>query len=121
MKENVDILVEFDIDNIVSCNESTALGIFRIMQECIVNVCRHSKAKHLKVLLKDYTDHIEIHVDDDGIGFNLDEAKKKERHFGLLILEERVKLMSGKIKVSSTFGKGTKIHVFIPKVLTKHE
>ncbi|MCI8946640.1 MAG: hypothetical protein HFI91_06190 [Lachnospiraceae bacterium] len=121
VKENVDILVEFDIDNIVSCNESTALGIFRIMQECIVNVCRHSKAKHLKVLLKDYTDHIEIHVDDDGIGFNLDEAKKKERHFGLLILEERVKLMSGKIKVSSTFGKGTKIHVFIPKVLTKHE
>lgn len=119
VKENIDLIVKYDIDHISSCHESTALGIFRIIQESIVNVCKHSKASHLEVVLKDHKDCIEVSIIDDGIGFDLEDAKKKERHFGLLILEERVKLMSGNIQFSSISGEGTKIHVFIPKVLTK--
>ncbi|MBO5094037.1 MAG: sensor histidine kinase [Lachnospiraceae bacterium] len=120
LKESFDITISLDLDEIVvddhdSIKESMMLALFRIIQESIQNICKHSKAKRMSVVLKNRSDEIILEIKDDGIGFDLSEAKKKERHFGLLILEERVKLLGGNLIIETAPGKGTKINVVIPK------
>lgn len=115
LKKNSDIIVVTDIDSIYMDDESDMLGIFRIIQECVMNTYKHSKAKHLKISLKENDSEIYLEIEDDGIGFEIDSACNKERHFGLFIMKERVEIMSGKIKILSEINKGTKIVVTIPK------
>lgn len=120
LKEASDILVVLDLDEIRINNDSVSqesilLAVFRILQECISNIYKHSHAKKVSISLKDKKDSIHLSVIDDGIGFQLSEAKTKEKHFGLLILEERVKILGGDLIIESKPGKGTKINVVIPK------
>lgn len=120
LQESFNITVSLDLDEITidrydSLKESAMLAIFRIIQECIENVYKHSKAKKLSVVLKNEEDAVILIITDDGIGFDLSEAKKKERHFGLLILEERVTLLGGTLSIKTAPEKGTKIKIVIPK------
>lgn len=115
IKESSDMVILYHIEDVALEDETVALGLFRIFQECITNACKHSKGKYLKILLTNKPDHIELSVQDDGVGFDIDDAKKKERHFGLLIMEERVEAISGKLEIISAINQGTKINVIIPK------
>lgn len=120
LQESLNINVSLDLDEITidrydSLKESAMFAIFRIIQECIENVYKHSKAKKLSVVLKNEEDAVILIITDDGIGFDLSEAKKKERHFGLLILEERVTLLGGTLSIKTAPEKGTKIKIVIPK------
>lgn len=121
VNENTGLIVAYDIDDIDIGDETIALGIFRILEECIVNVCKHAKASNMNVMLKVCYPSIELRVEDDGIGFDMEEVKKKERHFGLYIIKERVEVLSGKINILFDTNSGTKIDIFIPKVLTNKE
>lgn len=120
LKESLDIKISVDIDEMIadihdSMNEVVSINLFRIMQECIENISKHSKAKKMSIILKYINDEIVLMISDDGIGFDLEKAKKKERHFGLLILEERVKLLGGNLFIETAPGEGTKINIVIPK------
>lgn len=116
IKKNSGIIITTDIDNVILDNESSMLGIFRIVQECAHNAHKHSKAKHLRILLKDFENQVFLEVEDDGIGFDMKSVNCKEKHFGLFIMKERVEIMSGNIEINSDIGKGTKIIVTIPKI-----
>ncbi len=107
--------VQYEIDEITSVNETFELELYRILQECVINVCKHSQAHFLIVRLKNHCEHVALTVEDDGIGFDPQEARKKENHFGLFILRERVKILSGSIKIDSQPKKGTKIDILIQK------
>lgn len=114
LKKHFDIIVTSDIDPIC-LEEEYMLGIFRIIQEALMNACKHSKAKHLWVKLKENENEIDLEVKDDGIGFEVDAACNKEKHFGIYIMKERIEILSGKLKIISEQKKGTKIVVKIPK------
>lgn len=114
LKRNSDIMIAADIDSIY-LEEEVMLGIFRIIQECVMNVYKHSKAKHLWVKLKEKNDTVDFEIKDDGIGFEVDAVCNKEKHFGLYIMKERIENLSGKLKIISEQNKGTKIVVTIPK------
>lgn len=103
------------IDDLYLNREECLLGIFRIIQECLNNVCKHAKAKHLRVSLKDKASYILLEIVDDGIGFDIETVKNKERHFGLFIMKERVEMMSGNLEIVSNEENGTKVIVQIPK------
>ncbi len=107
--------VQYEIDEITSVNETFELELYRILQECVINVCKHSQAHFLIVRLKNHCEHVALTVEDDGIGFDPQEARKKENHFGLFILRERVKILSGSIKIDSQPNMGTKIDILIQK------
>lgn len=115
IRKNSGIIVIEDIDCIQLDQEENLLGIFRIVQECVSNAYKHSGAKHLKVSLKDKGNVIFLKVEDDGIGFDIEAVKNKEKHFGLFIMQERVEMMSGDLELVSADGKGTTIIVKIPK------
>lgn len=91
------------------------LSVFRIVQEALVNVAKHSAAKSCQVKLEFMPSVLNLVVSDDGIGFEVEDVcKGRSDSFGLLNIQERVELLDGDVKIQSVLGKGTKIVVKIP-------
>lgn len=86
--------------------------VFRIVQECIGNACRHSKSKRVKIELKQHDDQLRIKVQDWGVGFHVDRVG--EGHFGLEGIQERAKVFGGQAIIKSCLRKGTDIIVELP-------
>jgi signal transduction histidine kinase len=95
------------------------LVLFRVIQEAIINVSKHAEARNVFVSLTFGESSIEMEIEDDGEGFDLEqvlESAKKGTYtgLGLLGMEERVALLDGKLTVWSEPGKGTRIQVVVP-------
>jgi PAS domain S-box-containing protein len=86
--------------------------VFRIVQECIANACRHSKSKKVKVDLTHRGDQLRIEVRDWGIGFQAELVN--EGHFGLEDIQERARIFGGRALIKSSPRKGTDIVVELP-------
>lgn len=90
------------------------ISMYRIVQECVQNAIRHSGGDEIAVKLKDHGSKYWIEVRDNGTGFDVHEAKKKEKHFGLSVIEERVLFLGGRINIDAH--DGTFIEIEIPKI-----
>ncbi len=92
--------------------------LFRIMQEAVYNIARHAHAKNADISLHFKKSAIEVHVRDNGRGFDVEEAissKDRPRGLGLLGMKERVALMNGTLSIRSRLGSGgTKVDIKIP-------
>lgn len=118
LNQDKQFYVKTDIDTIVIENADPAIhvifiSIYRIIQECVQNAIKHSGGKEIEVRLKDCENVYQINVKDDGIGFDVDAAMKKEKHFGLSVVKERVMFLEGKINIDVS--NGTSIEIEIPK------
>jgi len=82
-------------------------ALFRVAQEALANVARHSKATLVQMLLTSADDTVTLSVVDNGQGF--DTAHEGRLGVGLLSMQERMKSLGGDVKVESTPGKGTRI------------
>lgn len=89
-------------------------AIFRVVQEALTNVCRHSQSNKARVELIERNGHIRAAIEDWGIGFDLDLVEQKR--FGLRGIRERAKLLGGQATVNSTPGSGTRIEAEFPLV-----
>jgi signal transduction histidine kinase len=90
---------------------------YRLVQECFNNIGKHSGATHVNISLASADGRLKLTVDDNGIGFNVEEALAKRESFGLSGMRERVALLGGKFHVESrTEGakRGTKISIELP-------
>jgi PAS domain S-box-containing protein len=93
--------------------EPYATGVFRILQEALVNVAKHARAHRVEVSgERDATDFL-FAVVDDGVGFDTG-VPRKPQSLGLAGLRERVHLLEGKLLVTSSPGHGTRLEVRIP-------
>jgi len=95
------------------------LVLFRICQEAIINVSRHAEASNVAVTLCFGEAGITLDICDDGKGFDVRRAQEAVRRdgrvgLGLLGMEERVALLSGRLAVWSEPGRGTRVHVEVP-------
>jgi signal transduction histidine kinase len=89
------------------------LCVFRIVQESLHNIVKHSSASAAQVVLTKTRSALRLRVSDNGCGFNVAVAKKKNR-LGLVSIKERLRLVGGEILVRSKPNHGTQIHVLIP-------
>ena len=97
----------------ISLDMSTFL--FKIVRELINNIIKHSKAKDVLIFLQNTQDNLMIIVQDDGIGFNAEEAMaKKPNSFGFFTIGERLSHIGGFFNVRSDPGKGTKANILVP-------
>lgn len=97
--------------------EPYATGVFRILQEALVNVAKHARAHRVEVSgVRNATD-ILFAVVDDGVGFDTG-GPRKPLSLGLAGLRERVHLLEGKLVVTSRQGHGTRLEVTIPAPAT---
>jgi len=90
-------------------------ALYRIVQEALTNVVRHSNANHVDVILEKRDDKIVIMVEDDGIGFDTT-LIHKQGHLGLLGIQERAQMLAGDINIESKPGGGTTLVVEVPCV-----
>ena len=91
--------------------------VFRLIQEAVNNARKHAKASRILVRLEFTDKQINMQVEDDGIGFKLEEAREKARNadsFGLMSMGERVDLLGGELRIISTPGQGTTVSACIP-------
>jgi NarL family two-component system sensor histidine kinase LiaS len=86
-------------------------SIYRIMQEALSNVARHSSAKNVEVFLKVFKDSVEFSISDDGIGFD---PHQYYEGMGLGSMVERTESLGGKLVIQSKPGQGTKVCVTLP-------
>lgn len=85
------------------------LSFYRIAREALNNIAKHSCATKAKLVLKSLRDKITMDIDDDGVGFNPEDASHE--NLGLIIMKERAKIIDASFELESNPGKGTKISV----------
>jgi two-component system, NarL family, sensor kinase len=95
-------------------NPDKDLILFRILQEILNNIIKHASATHIDIGL-DYKDNkLQLHVADDGVGFNTTNAGIGKDGMGLGNIRKRAGIIGGSASIESSPGKGTRINVFIP-------
>ena len=91
----------------------TATALFRILQESLTNIGRHSQATEVNTELIMDNQTVYLNVHDNGRGFDIHSIDRK-RSFGLLGIQERATSLAGQLHLTSTPGQGTQLHVTIP-------
>ena len=84
--------------------------LYRIAQEALTNIAKHSGADKVEVILERRPDHVLLIIEDDGVGFDTAGAGQ-ERGFGLLGMQERAALVDATLEIESAVGRGTTILV----------
>ncbi len=94
----------------------TEVTAYRVIQEALTNVARHAQAQTCRVYLQRLAATILITIEDDGIGFDSEEATRPELRtgLGLLGIRERASLLRGTMRLESTSGAGTRLTVELP-------
>jgi signal transduction histidine kinase len=93
-------------------NGSAAVQIYRVLQEALNNVARHSGAKQAWVRLRFLPATLELEVEDHGVGFNHRPAK---HGIGLVAMRERSELMDGRLIFATPAAGGTLLHLTVPR------
>ena len=92
-------------------SEEIKLTVYRIVQEALTNIAKHSEAESVKVNLQTFPEHLYLSVEDNGKGFNLEQ---NTTGFGLQGMQERVIALNGNIEISSNLNSGCTITITIP-------
>lgn len=92
------------------------LPLYRVVQECITNSMRYSKATKVVVILLEINSCIYLKIKDNGCGFEVSKVDTKLHH-GILGMKERVYAINGEFSISSIIGKGTSVKVKVADVL----
>ncbi len=104
-----------EIDNLFPREGQTL--IYRIFQEAFTNIGKHAQANHVSVVIKKEERRVSFLVEDDGIGFDVEEQDvldHTEKGMGLSAMDERVRMLGGQLEVSSQGNQGTTISFIIP-------
>jgi len=91
--------------------------IYRISQECLTNIGKHSGASQLTVVIHQHEREVSLIMEDNGVGFNPEPtpgSPATDRGLGLAAMEERVRILGGSFNLWSQKGRGTKISFTIP-------
>ena len=100
-----------DLNEVLSAEQE--LQLYRIVQELLSNILKHSNAKEANIQLTKSDDSVNLIVEDDGIGFDIKEVNSKSG-IGLINLKARISKLNGKFYIDSGKGAGTTISIDIP-------
>jgi signal transduction histidine kinase len=95
----------------------TETNIFRIFQESLNNIAKHSQATHVSVSIKKQDGCVDFCIKDNGVGFDIGQVtggKITNRGMGLAAIGERLQMIGGHLDIASQQGKGTEINFSIP-------
>lgn len=99
----------------VEIDEGSQLTIYRVVQESLTNVGKYAEATQVDVSLRDFSNHVEVEVRDDGRGFDV--AAMPPSTHGLAGMRHRVEAAGGRLSIQSRPGGGTRIMAMLPKAI----
>ncbi|HEV8287157.1 MAG TPA: PAS domain S-box protein [Chitinophagaceae bacterium] len=107
------ILIKIEIEKFEEAliNENLKLIIYRIVQEQVNNIVKHSRAKNVTIKIETKFDEVALTIADDGVGFD---TNKRSRGIGLRNIASRVGFYSGTMNIESQPGKGCTLEASIP-------
>jgi len=91
---------------------AVALCLYRVMQEALQNVAKHSRAKLVKVRLTCDKGELKLSIHDDGVGFDIEKARFGIG-LGLISIQERIRNIGGSFQLSSKIGTGTRLQASV--------
>jgi signal transduction histidine kinase len=112
--------VRLHLPKLMDIPQQTEIIVYRLIQECCNNVAKHAFAEHLHIWLAFADGVLRIDVEDDGVGFPVEEALAKRDSYGLSGMRERVTLLGGRFEVKSWpksksgRNRGTRISIELP-------
>ena len=116
IKHTTDIRTEVEIQGwIEQIPGPIQYNLDRIIQEAISNIVQHSKTEDMKISLQVEKEHLQLMIEDHGIGFD-QESSPREDSLGLLTMKERSDIMGGALQIYTQKGEGVKIIVGVPLV-----
>lgn len=90
----------------------TEINLYRITQEAVNNAVKYADSNYILVSINHSESLLSINIDDDGIGFDIDEIKnRKAKGMGLFFMEERINYINGRLFINSEKDKGTRITI----------
>jgi signal transduction histidine kinase len=104
-----------NIDHLFSQEAQT--NLYRIFQEAFTNIGKHARANNISFAVEKNEDHVSFFVEDDGEGFDMNQAKARNfdaRGMGLATMEERARMLGAALNIESQPGEGTRIVLMIP-------
>ncbi|MCB2178424.1 HAMP domain-containing protein [bacterium] len=107
-----------------SLSSEVKITLYRIIQESLTNITKYANAKRVSICLEQRADQISAIVEDDGVGFDVDQTLdtvRKENKLGIYGMRERAELLGGTLMVESRPGNGTAIFARIPLEAELHE
>ncbi len=110
-RENTGINAYFqhDLDEL-NLSPSQEVEVFRIAQEALSNIGRHSKAQTARIFLSGNADRYHLVIEDDGVGVSQQTSEpRRGEHIGLAIMQERAKRLRGILMVEGEPGEGTRV------------
>jgi PAS domain S-box-containing protein len=99
--------------SLITMDASRAVVLFRIVQESLTNVTRHAAAGQVRVSVQQEGSQLQVSVQDDGVGFDV-EGAMADTTLGLLGMRERAMAIDGALHIASSMGLGTRVQVSIP-------
>ena len=100
------IAADVKVDGVSSISLAGDETLFRVAQEALANVARHSNARHVSVEVANKEDEIVLRVEDDGDGFELGQV---EKGVGIDSMRERLEAIGGRLSISSGSSHGTQV------------
>lgn len=97
--------------------DEVSSALYRIAQEALTNVARHADASMVSVVLDRPNGTVNLIIEDDGIGFDVDATHRRvrnERRLGIAGMRERAALIGGTLEIETSPGTGTSIYVRVP-------
>jgi signal transduction histidine kinase len=94
--------------------DDTETAIYRVVQEALHNVARHSQAKSVNVQMAREGNEVLLLVEDDGAGISKPGLSRERPTFGLEGMRERIGMLGGRMKIISAKGKGTQLQIRVP-------
>ena len=114
--ERTGIAIDINIDKSIILPSEIELVIFRIFQESLTNIARHSKADNVEIIFYRQKSDVILEIKDDGIGISMVD-RKSPKSLGLLNMSERARDIGGKFVIESRKKKGTRICLTVPDIL----
>jgi signal transduction histidine kinase len=99
--------------DLASLSDSQKIVLFRVVQEALSNVRKHSEAARVSVVLRSRRTFVDLTVTDDGCGF--DPRRLDTERLGLAGISERVRLLGGAVEIKTTPGAGTTVRATLPQ------
>ena len=104
--------------------KKTEMIVYRLVQECFNNIAKHSRANTVNLSVTTADGYLKLSVEDNGVGFNVEEAFARRESFGLSGMRERVALLGGTFQIASNpsgsaatkraKNRGTRIEIALP-------